>query len=168
MGKVFTAKKGIMPEEYLKNMLDCIDENGELTIARNENEKTFYTAESEETATHIEEVKLDVKLANYEFLHAFYCDILLKIENEVIWGEYSPVVGIGKYGDRMIDCIRRIDVLRMGKADVLRTVADADKSGICSTVEDIDTVIGRLKCMLIDCIVLYKTEAKGETVEIKR
>ena len=167
MKKLFTAKKGIMPEEYLKNMLDCIDENGRLTIARNENDETFYTAESEETATHIEEVKLDVKLANYDFLYAFYRDILLKIENEVIWGEYSPVIGIGKYGNRMVKYIREIDKFRMHRADFSES-AIADKQEIRSVVECIDTVTGWLKCILIDCIVLYKTNAVGEMVEIKR
>ena len=126
-------------------MLDCIDGNGRLTIARNENDETFYTAESEETATHIEEVKLDVKLANYGFLYAFYCDILLKIENEVIWDECSSLVGIGKYGDKMIYCIKQIDVLRMGKADILSSAAG--KSEIHSAVEYIDTVIGWFKAV---------------------
>ena len=34
MKKVFMVKGVTTPEEYLKNMLECIDENGELYIAR--------------------------------------------------------------------------------------------------------------------------------------
>ena len=121
MDKVFTAKKGITPEEYLKNMLDCIDENGKLDIAREVDDVAFCTAKSEEAATYIEKVKLDKSLAEYNSLYAFYRDILLKIESGVIWNEYSPLVGIGVYGDRMVHYIRRIDILRMGKSDVLKS-----------------------------------------------
>lgn len=41
MKKVFTVKGVITSEEYLKNMLDCIDENGELTIAREVGKEFF-------------------------------------------------------------------------------------------------------------------------------
>lgn len=45
---------------------------------------------------------------------------------------------------------------------------DSVYGGIRFVVECIDTVTGWLKCILIDCVVLYKTNAVGEMVEIKR
>ena len=36
------------PEEYIKNMLDCIDENGNLNIARSISEDAFCTSDGED------------------------------------------------------------------------------------------------------------------------
>ena len=141
MKNVFIAKGVTIPEEYLKNMLDCIDENGELSIAREVDDVTFCTAESEEESSHTEKVKVDVKLADYNVLYDFYNHILNGLKDGSIWNEYSPLVGIGKYGDRMVTFARRLDKL---------------------------TDLQVEKCMLIDSIVLYKTNAVGDLYENKR
>lgn len=95
MKKVFMVKGTTTPEEYLKNMLDSIDENGELNIARESDDVTFCTAESEEEASHIEKAKVDVNLADYNVLYDFYNYILNGLKDGSIWNEYSPLVGIG-------------------------------------------------------------------------
>ena len=145
MKKVYMVKGVTTPEEYLKNMLDCIDENGELSIAREVDDITFCTAESEEEASHIEKAKVDVKLADYKVLYDFYNHILNGLKDGSIWNEYSPLVGIGKYGDRMVTFARRIDKL-----------TDLQAPALVLQVE---------KCMLIDSIVLYKTSAVGDLYE---
>ena len=129
-------------------MLDCIDENGELNIAREVDDVTFCTAESEKEASHTEKVKLDVKLADYSVLYDFYNHILNGLKDDSIWNEYSPLVGIGKYGDRMVTFARRIDKLTELQAPTL--------------------VLQVEKCMLIDSIVLYKTNAVGDLYENKK
>lgn len=136
------------PEEYLKNMLGCIDENGELSIAREVDDITFCTAESEEESSHTEKVKVDVKLADYNVLYDFYNHILNGLKDGSIWNEYSPLVGIGKYGDRMVTFARRLDKL-----------TDLQAPALVLQVE---------KCMLIDSIVLYKTNAVGDLYENKK
>lgn len=145
---MFMVKGVITPEEYLKNMLDCIDENGELNIAREVDDVTFCTAESEEQASHIEKVKVDVRLAVYSALYEFYNHILSGIKDGSVWNEYSPLVGIGKYGDRMVTCARRIDKLTDLQAPAL--------------------ILQSEKCMLIDSIVLYITNAVGDLFENKK
>jgi len=151
MKKVFMVKGAITPEEYLKNMLDCIDEDGELNIAREvEDNVTFCTPESEEEASHIEKVKVDVNLADYNTLYNFYNHILNGLEDGSIWNEYSPLVGIGKYGDRMVAFARRIDKLKK-----LET----------PTIKIPQIIFQSEECMLIDSIVLYKTNAVGELYE---
>ena len=122
-----------------------IDENGELYIAREVDDITFCTAESEEEASHIEKAKVDVKLADYKVLYDFYNHILNGLKDGSIWNEYSPLVGIGKYGDRMVTFARRIDKL-----------TDLQAPALVLQVE---------KCMLIDSIVLYKTSAVGDLYE---
>lgn len=148
MKKVFMAKGVTTPEEYLKNMLDCIDENGELSIAREVDDITFCTAESEEESSHTEKVKVDVKLADYNGLYDFYNHILNGLKDGSIWNEYSPLAKIGKYGDRMVTFARRIDKL-----------TDLQAPALVLQVE---------KCMLIDSIALYKTNAVGDLYENKR
>ena len=145
MKKVFIVKGTTTPEEYLKNMLDSIDENGELYIARESDDVTFCTAESEEEASHIEKAKVDVNLVDYNALYEFYNHILNGLKDGSIWNEYSPLVGIGKYGDRMVTFARRIDKLTDLQAPAI--------------------IIQTEKCMLIDSIVLYKTNAVGELYE---
>ncbi len=142
------AKGVTTPEEYLKNMLDCIDENGELSIAREVDDVSFYTAESEEESSHTEKVKVDVKLADYNVLYDFYNHILNGLKDGSIWNEYSSLVGIGKYGDRMVTYMRRIDKLTDLKVPAF--------------------FLQEEKCMLIDSIVLYKTNAVGDLYENKK
>ncbi len=148
MKKIFMTKGVTTPEEYLKNMLDCIDENGKLYIVREADDVTFCTAESEEESSHTEKVKVDVKLADYNSLYDFYNHILNGLKDGSIWNEYSPLVGIGKYGDRMVTFARRIDKLTELQAPAL--------------------VLQVEKCMLIDSIVLYKTNAVGDLYENKK
>ena len=147
MKKVFMVNGVTTPEEYLKNMLDCISENGELSIARETDDVTFCTAESEESASHIEKVKVDVKLADYNALYDFYNHILSGLKDGSVWNEYSPLAKIGKYGDRMVTFARRIDKLTDLQAPAL--------------------ILQNEKCMLIDSIVLYLTNATGELCEKK-
>lgn len=148
MKKVFMVKGVTTPEEYLKNMLECIDENGELYIAREVDDVAFCTAESEEESSHTEKVKVDVNLADYNVLYDFYNHILSGLEDGSIRNEYSALVGIGKYGDRMVTFVKRIDKLTELKAPAL--------------------ILQSEKCMLIDSIVLYKTNAVGDLYENKK
>lgn len=148
MKKVFMVKGVTTPEEYLKNMLECIDENGELYIAREVDDVAFCTAESEEESSHTEKVKVDVNLADYNVLYDFYNHILSGLEDGSIRNEYSALVGIGKYGDRMVTFAKRIDKLTELKAPAL--------------------ILQSEKCMLIDSIVLYKTNAVGGLYENKK
>lgn len=148
MKKVFMVKGVTTPEEYLKNMLECIDENGELYIAREVDDVAFCTAESEEESSHTEKVKVDVNLADYNVLYDFYNHILSGLEDGSIQNEYSALVGIGKYGDRMVTFAKRIDKLMELKAPAL--------------------ILQSEKCMLIDSIVLYKTNAVGDLYENKK
>lgn len=148
MKKVFMVKGVTTPEEYLKNMLECIDENGELYIAREVDDVAFCTAESEEESSHTEKVKVDVNLADYNVLYDFYNHILSGLEDGSIQNEYSALVGIGKYGDRMVTFAKRIDKLMELKAPAL--------------------ILQSEKCMLIDSIVLYKTNAVGDLYENER
>lgn len=148
MKKVFMVKGVTTPEEYLKNMLECIDENGELYIAREVDDVVFCTAESEEESSHTEKVKIDVNLADYNVLYDFYNHILSGLEDGSIRNEYSALVGIGKYGDRMVTFAKRIDKLTELKAPAL--------------------ILQSEKCMLIDSIVLCKTNAVGDLYENKK
>ena len=148
MKKVFMVKGVTTPEEYLKNMLECIDENGELYIAREVDDVAFCTAESEEESSHTEKVKVDVNLADYNVLYDFYNHILSGLEDGSIRNEYSALVGIGKYGDRMVTFVKRIDKLTELQAPAL--------------------ILQSEKCMLIDSIVLYKTNAVGDLYENKK
>lgn len=99
-------------------------------------------------ASHIEKAKVDVNLADYNVLYDFYNYILNGLKDGSIWNEYSPLVGIGKYGDRMVTFARRIDKL-----------TDLQAPALVLQVE---------KCMLIDSIVLYKTNAVGDLYENKK
>lgn len=153
MKKVFAIKKTIAPEEYLRNMLDCIKENGELEIAREIDDVTFCTADSEEYASHIEKIKLETDLADYDKIYAFYKNVLKRLEDGSFWNEYSPLVGIGKYGDRMVRFARRIDLLHKMETP------DAKVPQL---------ILQNEKCLLIDSIVLYLTNATGELCEKKK
>ena len=145
MEKVFMTKGVTTPEEYLKNMLDCIDENGELYISREMDEFTFCTAESEEESSHVEKVKVDVKFVDYSVLYGFYNQVLNGLKDGTFWDEYPASAEIGKYGDRMVTFVKRIEKLMEWDAPAF--------------------IIQIEKCMLIDSIVLYKANAVGDMSE---
>ena len=68
------------PEEYIKNMLGCIDENGNLNIARSISENSFCTSDGEDY-THIESVKLDKSRACFDELTDFYRNAITAVEH---------------------------------------------------------------------------------------
>ena len=141
MKKVFTIKEVTTPEEYLKNMLDCIDENGELTIAREVGKEFFCTAESE-NAEFTEKVKLDASFADYDSIYSVYKNALSNLD--LFIAENSPESNDKPYRNRMLMFAERIKSLIELKAPSIVLQAE--------------------KCMLIDCIVLYKTNAVGEFI----
>lgn len=143
MKKVFIVKGLISPEEYLKNVLDCIDKNGELNIAREIDDVAFSTAESEETATHTENVKLDGALADYDSLYGFYCAALGDLKTFI--EKYTPECAIDYYCKRMVTFAKRIDKLVESKAP--------------------EMILQNEKCLFADSILLYKTHAVGELIE---
>lgn len=143
----------ITPEEYLKNMIDCVDENGELDIARDTLRESgedgfiaFGTAESEEKTTHIEKVKLDVTLTDYDEICAFYKNALNNLKAFI--EKHSPECKNNYYCDRMVLYARRINRL--------------------IELEAPKFIIENERYMLIDSILLYKTHAVGELIEIKK
>lgn len=136
--KIVVMEKGkTEPKEYLKTMLDCIAEDGELCIAREIDEVTFCTAESEESATNIEKAKLDVKLADYDSLYAFYENALSDINAFI--AEYSSEGESSVIASRMVTFAKRINKLIEFNAP--------------------EAVLQIEKCMFIDSILLYKTNA---------
>lgn len=140
MKKVFIMKTDATPEEYLRRMLDCIDENGELRIARTIDSFRFYTAETKKDATHIERVKLNRSLVGPDSLLGFYNDIIKKLDAQ----EDSQVLedkNIGIYAKRVAIFAKRIKSLIGYKAP--------------------EFIVQFEKCMLMDSIVLYKTDAVG-------
>lgn len=136
--KIVVMEKGkTEPKEYLKNMLDCIDENGELCIAREIDEVTFCTAETEEDATHIEKVKIDVALADYDSLCEFYEKALRDIG--VFIAEYAAAAECSVFASRMVTFAKRINkLIELNAPDVIWRIE---------------------KCMFMDTIVLFKTNA---------
>lgn len=141
MKKVFTIKGVITPEEYLKNMLDCIDENGELNIAREFGKEFFCTAESE-NSEFTERVKLDVALADYDSIYSFYNNALSNLD--LFIAENSLECNDKPYRNIVLMFAKRIKSLIELKAPSIVLQAE--------------------KCMLIDCIVLYKMNADGEFI----
>lgn len=143
MKTVFMVKGKTQPEEHLKNIFDCIDKNGELNIAREIDDVTFCTAESEEPATHTEKIKLDKNLADYNSVYAFYsaalCDITAFAE------KYSPKCETNRFCNRMVVFAKRINK--------------------CYELNVPEFFLMIQKCMFIESILLYKTHAEGELVE---
>lgn len=134
--KIVVMEKGkTEPKEYLKNMLDCIDENGELCIAREIDEVTFCTAESEETATYEETAKLDIALADYDSLYKFYENALSDLDAFI--ADYSSEDKCSLLASRMVAFAKRINKLIELNAP--------------------ESVLQIEKCMLIDSILLHKT-----------
>lgn len=145
MKKVFMVKGETTPEEYLKNMFDCIGENGELNIAREVDDVTFCTAENEEDATHIEKVKVDTSRISFGELYDYYLKAMEKIKNGTFIDSLPSDEELGKYGVRMGICAKRIAMLMELKASEL--------------------ILQNEKCMFIDSILLYKSNAVGELRE---
>ena len=146
MKKVFMVKGVTTPEDYLKNMLDCIGENGELNIAREIDEVAFCTAESEETATHIEKVNLDTSLADYDSVYSFYENALSNLD--LFIAENSPECNDKPYRNRMLMFAKRIKR--------------------CYEINVPDFFLIAQKCMFIDSVLLYTTNAIGEFVVNKK
>lgn len=136
--KIVVMEKGkTEPKEYLKNMLDCVGEDGELCIAREIDEVTFCTAESEEDASHVEKIKLDVALADYDSLCAFYEKALSDVNAFI--AEYSTEGECSTIVVRMVTFAKRINKLIELNAP--------------------EAVLQIEKCMFMDTIVLFKTNA---------
>ena len=145
MKKVFMVKGETTPEEYLKNMFDCICENGELNIAREVDDVTFCTAESEGEATHIEKVTVDTSRISFGELYDYYLKAMEKIKNGTFIDSLPSDEELGKYGVRMGICAKRIAMLMELKAPEL--------------------ILQNEKCMFIDSILLYKSNAVGDLYE---
>lgn len=142
--KIVVMEKGkTEPKEYLKTMLDCIDENGELCIAREIDEVTFCTAESEEDASYVEKVQLDVSLADCDSIYGFYCAALGDLKAFI--EKYTPECKDNYYGTRMVTFAKRIDKLIELKAP--------------------EMILQNEKCLFAESILLYKTHAVGELIE---
>ena len=132
------------PEEYLKNMLGCIDENGNLNIARSISEDAFCTSDGEDY-THIESVKLEKSRARFDELLDYYRNAIAAVENETFAGTLPAGEELGKYGERMSIYAKRISMLiELGAPEL---------------------IIKWEKCMFADSIVLYKTNAVGDLYE---
>ena len=135
------------PEEYIKSMLDCIDENGNLNIARSISEDAFCTSDGEDY-THIESVKLDKSRARFDELLDYYRNAITAVENGTFAEEIDKDEELGKYGERMSVYAKRISMLiELGAPEL---------------------IIKWEKCMFADSIVLYKTNAVGDLYENKR
>lgn len=145
MKKVFMVKGETTPEQYLKNMFDCIGENGELNIAREVDDVTFCTAESEEESTHIEKVKIDTSRISSGELYDYYLKAMEKIEKGSFTDSLPSDEELGKYGVRMSICAKRIATLMELKAP--------------------EAILQNEKCMFIDSILLYKSNAVGDLYE---
>ena len=147
MKNVFIAKGVPAPEEYLKNMLDCIDESGNLDIARSIREGAFCMSDGEDY-THIESVKLDKSRVCLDGLLDCYRNAISAIEDGTFADDLLVGEKLGKYGERMSIYAKRIAMLiGLGAPEL---------------------IIKWKKCMFADSIVLYKTNAVGDLYENKR
>ena len=147
MKNVFMAKGVTTPEEYLKNMLDCIDENGNLNIARSISEDAFCTSDGEDY-THIESVKLDKSRACFDELLDYYRNAIAAVENGIFTDALPVGKELGKYGERMSVYAKRIGMLiELGAPEL---------------------IIKWEKCMFADSVVLYKTNAVGDFLANKK
>ena len=126
-------------------MLDCIDENGELNIAREIDEVAFRTAESENTE-FTEKVTLDASLADYDFVYSFYENALSNLD--LFIAENSPECNDKPYRNRMLMFAKRIKR--------------------CYEINVPDFFLIAQKCMFIDSVLLYTTNAIGEFVVNKK
>ena len=142
--KVKIAEEVPAPEEYIKSMLDCIDENGNLNIARSISEDAFCTSDGEDY-THIESVKLEKSRARFDELLDYYCNAIAAVENGTFADALPAGEELGKYGERMSVYAKRIGrLIELGAPEL---------------------IIKWEKCMFADSIVLYKTNAVGDLYE---
>ncbi len=140
MSKVFTNKDANSPEEYLKSMLSCVDDKGEIAIARYSLDNlAFFTSEEEEDATLIERVRLDKSKIGYDDVLAFYKRVTTSIESGTFSSEFGQLEKEGKFGARVTSFAERLGCLFELKAPAI--LLDNE---------------GR---MLIDSIVLYLGKA---------
>lgn len=146
MKKLFIDKDEAEPKQYLNAMLDSVDDSGNLSIAREIDEVTFCTAEAELDTSHIEQVKLNIAFADYDLLYNFYENALSNINLFIT--KYTSQSNTNVYCRRMVIFAKRINRLFQ---------LNAPEYVMC--VE---------KCMLMDSIVLFKTNASGKIVENKR
>ena len=150
MKKMFMVKivdKVPAPEEYIKNMLGCIDEYGNLNIALSISEGAFCTLDGEEY-TQIESVKLDKSRACFDELLDYYRNAIASVENGTFLDGLDGGEELGKYGERMSVYAKRIGMLiELGSPEL---------------------IIKWEKCMFADSIVLYKTNAVGELIVNKK
>lgn len=150
MEKIFMVKVADevpTPEEYIKNMLDCIDENGNLNIARSISEDAFCTSDGEDY-THIESVKIDKSRACFDELTDCYRNAITAVENGTFADGLPVGEELGKYGERMSIYAKRIGMLiELGAPEL---------------------IIKWEKCMFADSIVLYKTNAVGDLLANKK
>ena len=150
MKKVFMVKiaeEVPAPEEYLKNMLGYIDENGNLNIARSISEDAFCTSDGEDY-THIESVKLEKSRARFDELTDYYRNAIAAVENGTFADALPAGEELGKYGERMSVYAKRIGrLIELGAPEL---------------------IIKWEKCMFADSIVLYKTNAVGNLYENKK
>lgn len=150
MEKMFMVKvaDGVpTPEEYIKNMLGCIDENGNLNIARSISEDAFCTSDGEDY-THIESVKIDKSSACFDELTDCYRNAITAVENGTFADALPVGEELGKYGERMSIYAKRISMLiELGAPEL---------------------IIKWEKCMFADSIVLYKTNAVGDLLANKK
>ena len=147
MKKVFTVKELISPEEYLNKMLACIDENGELTIARECDEVCFCTAHAQEDASHIEKVQLNKSAAKYDSLFRFYEQVRQGIEDGTLPEDFLANTS-NKYATRLRTVTKRIAKLISMDAPTI--------------------IIENEKTLLMDCVVLYKTDAVGDLYAVEK
>ena len=147
MQTTFINKDLTTPEEYLSKMIACVGENGELNVARDVDDVSFCTADSVENATHVERVILDAKLVDYDILHDFYCRLLSGLKDGSAFKEL-PSENSDKYADRVILGLKRLaKLIDLGAPEV---------------------VLQCEKCILIDSVFLYKTNAVGYLDEVKK
>lgn len=146
MKKVFLAKDIAEPEQYLNTMLNGMKDNGELNFAREIDDVTFCTVETEVEASHVEQVKLNVAFADYDLINNFYQNALSNLD--LFISEYSPQCNVNAYCRRMVMFAKRINRLIQLNAPQI--------------------VLRIEQCMLMDSILLFKAEAKGKIAENKR
>lgn len=110
MSSTFFAKSEWTKEEYLKNMLSCI-ENGRLKIARFRTDEgiSFGTAETWEEVDEIEEVEADMQKVDYEKIQATIDCVTARLENreavEIVAGK------VQRFYDRALVYVKRIEKL---------------------------------------------------------
>ena len=150
---IFVCKYPTTPEEYLKDMISCISEDGTLEVKRDYEEGCYFVTASEaendsptdevDDDTLIEKFSLDKKLADYDSVYAYYQHVLKGLEDGSIWKELASDVMNNEYARRIRVFAKRLKKLISLKAPPVSTDNE--------------------KIMLIDSVLLYKTEAKSLT-----